>query len=376
MEWLFFYYHVILSLLSMKISKKKLLIISCSGGMGHIRAAEALQAHCKKFYPEITCQHFNAAEYSGWFLNASLVKSYEFLIKKHPKVFGALFKLADTAVGKKYIELHTPLLRRSGEPLIDAIARFKPDRIIVTHPIVMPLLEKLPSAPPIDVVVTDYYANKMWLHPDIRHLFVATSEMKEELANEHSSVIVSGIPLQPVFFEDKDINKLKKLWKIKPNLPTLLLLSGGEGLVDISTTTKHLLKENSNLNIITIAGKNAALYTKLTSLSPHTNNYQALTFTQKIDELMRIADIIITKPGGLTVAECLYLKKPLITINPIPGQEEANESYITTHKFGIAATTNTEVLQAVRELLAGNIALSLVPDLPNPNSKIIESGIS
>jgi processive 1,2-diacylglycerol beta-glucosyltransferase len=153
--------------------KQKLLLISCSGGMGHIRAAEALKTHAEKYYPEITCEHFNAAEYSGWFLNTSLVKTYEFLIKNHPKVFGALFKLADTTMGKKYIELHHPLLRKSGEPLIEAIERFGPDRIIVTHPIIMPLLEKLSNPPPIDVVVTDYYANQIWLHPNIRHLFGA-----------------------------------------------------------------------------------------------------------------------------------------------------------------------------------------------------------
>jgi UDP-N-acetylglucosamine:LPS N-acetylglucosamine transferase len=90
----------------------------------------------------------------------------------------------------------------------------------------MPLLEKLSNPPPIDVVVTDYYANQIWLHPNIRHLFVATEEMKTILISRHSSIIVSGIPLNPVFFEEKNIEDLQKKYQIVPERPTILFLWG------------------------------------------------------------------------------------------------------------------------------------------------------
>lgn len=341
--------------------------------MGHIRAAEALKAHAEKYYPEITCEHFNAAEYSGWLLNISLVKTYEFLIKKHPKVFGALFKLADTMVGKKYIELHHPLLRKSGEPLLDAIKRFGPDRIIVTHPIIMPLLEKFSNAPPIDLVITDYYANNIWLHPNIRHLFVATEEMKNVLQTKHSSIIVSGIPLHPVFFEKKNVDELKNNWHINPNIPTLLLLSGGEGLIDTSIVAKQLLTEKTPFNLIAITGKNSpTLYRKLTSITSSLHHYQVITFTKAIDELVRISDLIITKPGGLTITECLYLKKPLIMINPIPGQEEANADYAEKHHFGKLATSNTQISTLLHAFLHNSLQFTLPRDRPNPNTIILE----
>jgi processive 1,2-diacylglycerol beta-glucosyltransferase len=359
----------------MKTSKKqKLLLISCSGGMGHIRAAEALQAHCKKFYPEITCEHFNAAEYSGWFLNTSLVKSYEFLIKKHPKVFGTLFKLADTAVGKKYIELHTPLLRRSGEPLIDAIAHFKPDRIIVTHPIVMPLLEKLPFAPPIDVVVTDYYANKMWLHPNIRHLFVATPEMKEELTNEHSSIIVSGIPLNPVFFEEKNRADLQKKYQLPFDQKTILIMSGGQGLIDTSAITKKTREFQRPLTVIAISGKgNTKLLRSLQNLRKNHHTYLPLEFTTSIDEYMRLSDLVVTKPGGLTITECLYLKKPILMTNPIPGQEQENAKYIEKYNFGKLLNNIDGITHILESIYYDKFSFLHRNEKFNPNQTIIET---
>lgn len=352
--------------------KQKLLLISCSGGMGHIRAAEALKAHAEKFYPDIICEHFNAAEYSGWFLNTSLVKSYEFLIKNHPKVFGALFKLADTTMGKKYIQLHHPLLRKSGEPLLDAIERFNPDRIIVTHPIVMPLLEKLPPALPLDLVVTDYYANKIWLHPNIRHFFVPTEEMKEELKNEHLSIIVSGIPLHPVFFETKDTSVLRNKYHLSLDHQTILVMSGGQGLIDTSTIVRELLAFSKPLNIVVIAGKgNTAALAKLKKLPTEQHTYRIIEFTSAIDEYMRISDLIITKPGGLTITECLYLKKPLLLINPIPGQEEANAEYIAAKHFGLLAKDHSEILHLTASVLAGQAHLIPPPDRANPNELIL-----
>lgn len=340
--------------------------------MGHIRAAEALQSYCRVQYPTIVTEHFNAAEYSGWLLNTSLVKSYEFLIKNYPKVFGALFKMADTRLGKKYIELHHPLLKKSGEPLLAAIARFAPDRIIVTHPIIMPLLEDLPATLPTDLVITDYYANKIWLHPRVRHLFVATPEMKRELGGEHSSITVSGIPLHPVFFEHKNLTELYQKYHLPADRPFILSMSGGQGLIDTSDMVKELLTYPQPLNIIAVAGKGSKkVLSNFRKLSSTIHYYQAIEFTTAIDEYMRLADVIITKPGGLTVTECLYLKKPMILINPIPGQEEANAEYITKHHFGFKIDSSNEINKLLHTILTTRDALASPPDRPNPNELII-----
>ena len=53
---------------------------------------------------------------------------------------------------------------------------------------------------------------------------------------------------------------------------------------------------------------------------------------------MTAADLLITKPGGLTTSEALALGKPLFLLNPIPGQEAANSDFLLQH--GAAAKAN------------------------------------
>jgi processive 1,2-diacylglycerol beta-glucosyltransferase len=55
-------------------------------------------------------------------------------------------------------------------------------------------------------------------------------------------------------------------------------------------------------------------------------------------ELMAVADLIVSKPGGLTTSEALALGKPLFILNPIPGQEAANSDFLLEH--GAAAKVN------------------------------------
>src|SRR2546425_9639189 len=57
-----------------------------------------------------------------------------------------------------------------------------------------------------------------------------------------------------------------------------------------------------------------------------------------MDELMGLADLIITKPGGLTSSEAMAMGKPLFILNPIPGQEAANSDFLLER--GAAAKVN------------------------------------
>ena len=63
-----------------------------------------------------------------------------------------------------------------------------------------------------------------------------------------------------------------------------------------------------------------------------------LGFSTNMHELMAVADLIITKPGGLTTSEALALGKPLFILNPIPGQEAANSDFLLER--GAAAKVN------------------------------------
>jgi processive 1,2-diacylglycerol beta-glucosyltransferase len=343
-------------------AQKKILVISCTGGSGHIRAAEALKKTCDIYYPHIECQHLNLVDYSGWLLKLSMVHSYNFLVKHRPEIFRKLYYYANTQKGKNSLNKTAPFLKMSGKKIIEAVKRFNPDRIICTHFLPPVLLEELNLLCPIDIVVTDFYMHKIWNIPTTRTKFVASDYTKKNAPIHATNVLVSGIPIDPEFYKEKNNAVLKQKFHLTPHFPTVLVLSGGVCLVDPSESVRQILETFSKLNVVVISGKqNKKMYKKLCVLDAHTNNYQVIDFTKEIDEWMRVADVIITKPGGLTLSECLYLQKPLILINPIPGQEEENAKYILKNNFGYLAQTHTEVTAHLSSILNQTHALSLLP---------------
>lgn len=353
---------------------KKVLIISCTGGSGHIRAAEAIKKTCEEFYETIECKHINLVDFSGWLLKLSMVHSYNFLVKHRPKIFRKIYYYTDANAGDKSLKKTMPLLKISGKKILKEVEDFNPDRIICTHFLPPILLEKAQISCPVDVVVTDFYAHQSWSIPSVRALFVGAEDTKEHLSKNKIPIIVSGIPIDPIFYKNKNISELKQKFRLLHNSKTILVLSGGVSLIDMSQEVGEILKNFSDqrLNIIVISGKNnQKAYEKLCALHFYNHNYKILEFTTEIDEYMRIADVVITKPGGLTLSECLFLQKPLILINPIPGQEEKNAEYIIKHKFGYLAQNINELLKQLEKILNKKNAPSLVQSEKKSAAKII-----
>ena len=83
--------------------------------------------------------------------------------------------------------------------------------------------------------------------------------------------------------------------------------------------------------MIAIAGKNEKMKQHFESIVKEfkrEKDIKVLPFTDKVPELMAISDLVITKPGGLTITESLASGLPIIIVSPIPGQEEENAEFL------------------------------------------------
>jgi processive 1,2-diacylglycerol beta-glucosyltransferase len=63
-----------------------------------------------------------------------------------------------------------------------------------------------------------------------------------------------------------------------------------------------------------------------------------------MDDYLRVADVVVTKLGGMTTTECMTIGTPIIGIDPIPGQEEYNTQFILENKLGAIARTREDLL--------------------------------
>jgi processive 1,2-diacylglycerol beta-glucosyltransferase len=143
---------------------------------------------------------------------------------------------------------------------------------------------------------------------------------------------------------------------LRDDLPLMLVLGGGFGMGPVAEILEELNKVERPFQTLVVAGRNEKLRRKLATLN-HKHPTHVLGFVTNMQELMAVADLIITKPGGLTTSEALAMGKPLFILNPIPGQEAANSDFLLEH--GAAAKANrVEDLPFRVEQLLGSKKLS------------------
>ena len=234
--------------------------------------------------------------------------------------------------------LNTRLLR-------DAIAAFAPDHIICTHFLPAELLaheiRRGRPVAPVWVQVTDFDLHRMWVHTGMSGYFNASDEIAARMIARGipaGAVYVTGIPIMPVFSRRYDRVACAAEIGIDPAMTTLLLMTGGAGLTGGDTLVERLLQAPGTFQIIALAGRSAPLLERYRQLAArYPGRLFPFGFTKTIERIMACADLAVTKPGGLTVSECLAMGLPMLLIAPIPGQEERNADYLIEQGVALKA---------------------------------------
>ena len=120
----------------------------------------------------------------------------------------------------------------------------------------------------------------------------------------------------------------------------------------IKTIVRTLEKTKSDIQEIVVTGTNKKLYKSLKrKIRKYKNNIQLFGYANNVHELMAVSDIIISKPGGVTTAEVLAKKLPMIIVKPIPGQEENNTKYLTEKGAAIEIDDPEDITTVIEELI-------------------------
>jgi processive 1,2-diacylglycerol beta-glucosyltransferase len=292
------------------------------------------------------------------FLNIAARKiffdSYNSVILKFPKLYGALYKASDNSLTLKTVGTLSEIAKNFGSKKFEKyIKNFNPDYVLFTHFSPADLFSRLKINIPCGVVVTDYLPHWLWSANKNATYFVANESAKKHFEKyniKRDKIFITGIPVEPEFYERENADGLKNKYDIQNTLPTIVVFPPGKGKVNIVELIKNILqKENKNLFILT--GKNKKLKNELDKIqSPNNKKFEVIGWTNKAVDYMRLADLIITKPGGLTVTECVTLGKPMILLNPIPGQEEHNINFVEKNKYGIGMKSARDFESAMKNI--------------------------
>jgi processive 1,2-diacylglycerol beta-glucosyltransferase len=167
-----------------------------------------------------------------------------------------------------------------------------------------------------------------------------------------SDTRVTGIPIHPVFAAPKDRAECRARHGLGGDRPVILQLAGGFGVGPVKELTKSLLSIERPVELVVVAGRNAKLKAELqTGLEAGRHRVQVLGFTDRIDELMAAADVVVSKPGGLTTSEVLARGAAMVVVNPIPGQEGRNSDFLLESGAAIKVNNPATLAYKVAALL-------------------------
>jgi len=328
------------------MNTRTIVLLSVSAGAGHVRAAEALKQTAEASYPSLRTIHLDVMDIVPDHFRTLYAESYMKIIKHHPSLWGYLYRMTEKQKGDSALnQARRAIERLNTGRLAKLLKEMRPDHVICTHFLPASLLSRMIKKgqfeKPVWVVDTDFDVHKMWIYERMSGYFAADAEVAWRMADHcvpPERIHVTGIPIMPAFSRQYDRQECAREIGIDPRKPTLLMMAGAAGLGEADTLTERLLRLPLSFQIVAIAGKNAELLDSLRTLAAqYPGRLFPMGFTTTIERVMAVADVAVTKPGGLTTSECLAMRLPMILISPIPGQEERNADYLLEHGAALKA---------------------------------------
>lgn len=149
---------------------------------------------------------------------------------------------------------------------------------------------------------------------------------------------------------------------LDPTRKTVLLMAGAYGVMLGLRRVCDLLLEQDDIQIIVVCGRNEEMRAGLAQQYANSERIQILGFTDRVASLMRMSDCIVTKPGGITLAESLACRLPIFLFRPVPGQERNNAVYLKEQGTAFVSRTADELAAQIASLLGDPAKLQAARD--------------
>jgi len=313
----------------------KILVVYATAGAGHKKAAEALhQGLLEVGFQDAV--YLDVLDYTNRFYKNLYSRLYAFLITRVPGLWGFSFWIVDIPLLQPLIRFlrrlhntvhagrfHRYLIQQQFDVIFST--HFFPNEVAGYLKITGRISSRIICA------VTDFDVHRIWLTPGVDVYTVASDWTRKKIVSlgiDASRVVVSGIPVLAKFTEVKDPAALKQKLSLDASAFTLLLATGSFGIGPIEA----IIEQMQGFQVLVVCGHNRGLYERL--LRGGKSLVKIYGLVDNMDELMAVADVMITKPGGLSISEALVSALPLIFFNAIPGQESHNVAVLKEHDIG------------------------------------------
>ena len=343
----------------------KIVIAYASVGGGHQKAAQALYDYLKHHLRYEQVLLIDVLEKSSFIFRKTYANSYAFMVAYAPWLWAILFWTTYAPFLSSFSQwFHAFSARLLARRFLKFLTQENPDIIISTHFLPSGLSAYLKNKGKITSyivnVVTDFGVHPFWVSPGI-DIYVAAGEMtKKQLIVEGvmpQNIQDTGIPIDEKFLRSYDKAALFKKYNLKSDEFKVLIITGSFGLGPIEAIVEEL---NRHAQLLVVCAHNNRLYSRLKRKTYP--QVQVFGFIDYVSELMAVSDIIITKPGGLTISELLAMELVPIFISPIPGQERENVRLLEILGIGISSNCPKKMRDIVLDYKNKQSNLEIVRD--------------
>ena len=320
---------------------KRILILMSDTGGGHRAVANAIRDALEINYgDEVETQIVDGLkEYTPAPIKYA-PEIYPIWIARSKASWGFAHNMTDTAVAARSVSRvgYITLQKYFKQMLRDHPA----DVIVSAHALlVSPSLDALMSfgdRPPFITVVTDYAStHHLWYDRRADKILVPTKPALDRGLRADvpaDKMQITGLPVNPSFAQrliDKQAARRQLGWL--PDKTTVLMVGGGEGMGPLYRMAREINKQNLDIQLAVLAGKNKQLKSRLELAEWHQPTW-IYPFTREMPTLMSAADLIVTKAGAASITEAVTAGLPIVISDVIPGQETGNMEFVVNSGAG------------------------------------------
>lgn len=338
-------------------AEKRVLILTLSVGAGHVQASAVIREALAGGSADLDVRTLDVLELSETWFPWLYVQPYWWMLRYRRELWGALYEWRQRR--RHRATAPSWVFRRGCAKVLEELRRFAPNLVIVTEigAAEIAALGKREGwfSAPILAVITDFQAETPWVQPEIDFYCVATEVARTQLVSwdiPPSRVMVSGIPIDPAFARPFNRAETRRSLGLGAGGFVALLMAGGMGLAPLDLMAEQLELCGLRLRVMAVAGRDEALRARLSRLRGKLAlDLIPFGWTKRVPELMGASDLLITKPGGLTVSEAMASGLPMILTHPIPGPEERNIQYLVRRRVAVRAATLQQIPRVASQLL-------------------------
>lgn len=345
------------------------LILSCNTGEGHNAAGRALEEYLKYSGEEVEMIDFMklASERTSRMVGGAYVS----VAKLTPHFFGFIYRLGMKISNKRHKSPVYYANALMAKYLSDYLKKHTVDILVIPHLYPAETITYMKKKSLLQcktlAIATDYTCIPFWEETNCDAYIIPHEDLIEEFSSRgiiREKLYPFGIPVKKAFSNNQELKacsfdeqnmkykSAKERLKLPSNRSLFLVIGGSMGFGKIQLFTFELNRRcKKGEQIVVICGNNLKLFRMMKRRFRYHTNVHIIGFTNNVALYMEAADVVYTKPGGLTSTEVIVKNKPLVHTAPIPGCETSNMEFFAVKGMALSSHSLKNQIQQGMKLM-------------------------